>query len=93
MVVEVAEHYGADLSFGHRRELAYVVFMAWLEDQLKRFGMEQLHQATLGQYATCRDQAQRIGGHFTPAQGAAFDVSVRHIKALPEEFEPEEDDA
>lgn len=75
-----------DLSHHHTRELEYVLFIAWLQSQIDEHGLDLIGEATPMQLATAIDQATRIGRHFTPAQGAAYDDLVRHIKQHPAEF-------
>ncbi|MFC5343502.1 hypothetical protein ACETK8_09695 [Brevundimonas staleyi] len=87
-VVALVESYAGGLSYHHRREVEFYLFMAWLQDQLSRFGVDQLHGASLGQYATCFDQAQRIGGHFTREQAGVYDMCVRHLREHVNNFDP-----
>jgi len=89
LIVAVAQHYGADLSYKHRREVEYVLFLAWLQGQVERHGPEILHEASLGLYASASDQARRIGAHFNSNQVVTFDICKQHIQALPDVFEPQ----
>lgn len=88
MVAAVAEHYGAELHYHKRAELVYVVSVAYIRHQLQTHGMDQLNEASIGQYAQCVDQASRIAQHFTFEQKSAFDICLQHIEALPDTFEP-----
>lgn len=80
-VIKLAAATSSGLTFHQSKELEYVVFMAWLQQCLSRNSSRVLGRASLADWSRTMDQAHRIGAHFTPEQGAAFDACFRHLRS------------
>jgi hypothetical protein len=81
-----AHRFSVHLNFHQTRELEYVVFVAWLQAQIDEHGVQLIGDVTPLLLVTVLGQATRIGHHFTPEQGAAYDATVAHIKSNPNDF-------
>lgn len=84
----LAHELGVSLNYRHTREVEYVLFAAWLQNQVAIHGGRVLGDGTTPrQYASVVDQASRIGAHFTREQAAIYDEAVRAAKASPSTFD------